>query len=180
MIPEIPFEPWPKIARYNRQVVITEKIDGTNAAVYIDDAGTGVYAASRTRWISPDDDNYGFAKFVQANRDDLLKLGPGYHFGEWWGEGIQRKYGVAGKRFSLFNTSRWTDETRPACCGVVPVLASGPICDVDVRTVLAKLAEGGSVAAPGWMQPEGIVVYHSASRTLYKMTLDGEDRAKGQ
>ena len=27
------FKPWPKTPRWNRQVVITEKIDGTNAAV---------------------------------------------------------------------------------------------------------------------------------------------------
>lgn len=39
---------------------LTEKIDGTNAQVYIADDGR-VVAGSRTRWISPEDDNFGFA-----------------------------------------------------------------------------------------------------------------------
>jgi hypothetical protein len=78
---------------------------------------------SRSRWITPDDDNFGFAAWVEANRDELLTLGPGRHFGEWWGSGIQRGYGLpkGEKRFSLFNVSRW-GESRPACCHVVPVL----------------------------------------------------------
>ena len=29
-----PFRDWPKIARLNRDVVITEKIDGTNGAIH--------------------------------------------------------------------------------------------------------------------------------------------------
>ena len=29
------FKPWPKISRYNRDIVITEKIDGTNGAIHI-------------------------------------------------------------------------------------------------------------------------------------------------
>ena len=177
--PEIPFEPWPKISRYNRTITVTEKVDGTNSAVYIPNDGLTIHAASRTRWITPEDDNYGFARWVSEHTEELLKLGPGYHFGEWWGAGIQRNYGLKEKRFSLFNTSRWSDpESRPACCGVVPVLTSGPICDIDVRAILNRLRESGSVAAPGWMSPEGVVVYHSASRTLYKMTLDNQDAHK--
>ncbi len=178
--PSIEFVPWPKIARYNRSIIITEKIDGTNACVYINDEGTQCFAASRSRWITPEDDNYGFAKFVQANHDELLKLGPGSHFGEWWGNGIQRKYGLAEKRFSLFNSARWNvNNAAPACCSVVPVLCDGKITEVDVKQVLENLKENGSVAAPGFMNPEGIVVYHVASRNLYKMTLDGNDEAKG-
>lgn len=30
------FQAWPKIPRYNRQVTLTEKIDGTNAAIIIE------------------------------------------------------------------------------------------------------------------------------------------------
>ena len=55
-----------------------------------------------------------------------MELGVGQHFGEWWGFGIQRGYGLHERRFSLFNTGRWSDPAvRPACCGVVPVLADG-------------------------------------------------------
>lgn len=49
---------------------------------------------SRTRWITPEDDNYGFAKWANENKEELLKLGIGQHFGEWWGSGIQRGYNL--------------------------------------------------------------------------------------
>src|SRR3954471_9773147 len=110
------FEPFQKIARLKRNSIITEKIDGTNAVVAIGDDGT-FRVGSRTRWITPDDDNYGFAKWAFAHEDELRELGPGRHFGEWWGNGIQRKYGVLDKRFSLFNVGRWNEITPPpACC----------------------------------------------------------------
>jgi hypothetical protein len=64
----------------------------------------------------------------EEHRDDLLTLGPGRHFGEWWGAGIQRRYGLTEKRFSLFNVTRW-GEARPACCHVVPTLYRGPFSD---------------------------------------------------
>src|SRR5436305_1822690 len=100
----IEFNAFPKIARLNRECVITEKIDGTNASILIDEDGV-VMAGSRTRWITPENDNFGFAKWVEANKSELMKLGVGHHFGEWWGSGIQRGYGLTKgeKRFSLFN-----------------------------------------------------------------------------
>lgn len=91
----IEFKPWPKIARLNRDIVITEKIDGTNAAVGIvawdeldipnddhippallavSDANGreyAVYAQSRKRLITPDDDNFGFAGWVAENAETL-------------------------------------------------------------------------------------------------------------
>ncbi len=178
--PDIPFVEFPKISRYNRNIVITEKIDGTNAQIYINDTGDKVFAGSRNKWISVEDDNYGFARWVADHKDELLKLGPGSHFGEWWGAGIQRRYGLQEKRFSLFNTARWNAENPPpSCCHVVPVLKTGLITEVDVLATLTELREKGSVAAPGFMEPEGIVVYHVPSRNLYKMTLDKNDAHKG-
>lgn len=178
MLPE--FTPFPKISRLNREIVVSEKIDGTNAQVYVNDTGDRAYAGSRNKWISIEDDNAGFARWVQQNHDELLRLGPGSHFGEWWGAGIQRRYNLTEKRFSLFNTARWSDPaTRPSCCHVVPVLAEGLLLDTDVRAVLEKLRVEGSVASPGFMNPEGIVVFHTHSGTLYKMTLDKNDAHKG-
>ena len=78
------FKGFPKMARLSREIIVTEKIDGTNAQVFITDDGD-VMAGSRTRWIYPGDDNFGFAAWVQEHRDELLTLGPGQHFGEWWG-----------------------------------------------------------------------------------------------
>lgn len=175
------FVPFPKMARLSRGCVITEKLDGTNAQVFIDEDGVTIRAGSRNRWLTPGDDNFGFAGWVERNRDELLQLGPGRHFGEWWGSGIQRRYGLTGgdKRFSLFNTGRWSDpNVRPSCCGVVPVLYAGVFNDQAVEETLAALRDNGSAAAPGFMNPEGIVVYHSASKTLFKKTVKDDHLPK--
>jgi hypothetical protein len=176
------FKPFGKIARLSRGMVVTEKIDGTNAQVYVSEEGE-VFAGSRTRWITPQADNYGFAAWVEAHRQELLALGPGQHFGEWWGQGIQRRYGLTEKRFSLFNVGRWGPSAPvqpPDCCHVVPVLYTGDFSIAEVEGRLAALRAGGSIAAPGFMQPEGVVVYHVASRTLYKKTIDRDDQPKGE
>jgi hypothetical protein len=181
-VSEIEFKPFNKIARLSRDCVVTEKIDGTNAQVFITEAGE-VLAGSRTRWITPQADNYGFAAWVEAHRSELLALGPGAHFGEWWGQGIQRRYGLTEKRFSLFNVGRWgpggKDESLlPACCHVVPVLWRGEFSTKWIADVLEDLRNHGSRAAPSFMQPEGIVVYHTASGTLFKKTLEKDEQPK--
>jgi hypothetical protein len=180
------FVPFPSICRLSRSFTVTEKLDGTNAQVHVADDGT-VTAGSRTRWITPEADNYGFAAWVKAHEDELRTgLGAGAHFGEWWGAGIQRRYGLTEKRFSLFNVSRWGDDdardlakypqpTRPACCHVVPLLGGGPEFDTEhVTIILERLRLHGSFAAPGFTNPEGIVVWHEAARVLFKKTLDGD------
>lgn len=119
------FKGFPKVYRFLEQpITITEKIDGTNALVFVSEDGV-VRAGSKNRWLTLEDDNAGFAKFVASNSDELLKLGPGYHYGEWWGKKIARGYNMDTKVFSLFNVSRWTPENCPSCCDVVPVLYEG-------------------------------------------------------
>ena len=185
MLEPITFEAWPKIARLNRGMVITEKIDGTNAAIIITEDGR-VAAQSRNRLITPDNDNFGFAGWVSRNAHALtLTLGPGRHFGEWWGSGIQSSYGLTNgdKRFSLFNTSRWDVERDglDAVDGldVVPILAAENFSTEAISRVVENLRSNGSVAAPGFMKPEGIVVYLSAARTSFKVTLKGDAAPKG-
>lgn len=178
------FKSFAKIARLTRSMVVTEKIDGTNAQVLVEEDGT-VRAGSRTRWITPEQDNFGFAQWVANHAAELRALGPGRHFGEWWGQGIQRGYGLTEKRFSLFNVSRWgpngTDVlSLPACCRVVPVLLDGG--DFDTQTIedcVDQLRRFGSIAAPGYMKPEGVVVFHRASGVLFKKTLEKDERPKG-
>lgn len=174
------FEEFVKIPRLKRGCVITEKIDGTNAQIHITDEGLMLYG-SRSRYITPADDNFGFARWAESHYDDLLKLGPGRHFGEWWGSGIQRGYGLTGgeKRFSLFNVGRWTPETLPSCVGLVPKLYEGIFSSNIVDAQLEALRTGGSVASPGFMKPEGIIVYHVAARSMFKVTLDKDDEYKG-
>jgi hypothetical protein len=184
------FQAWPKIARLNRPIVVTEKIDGTNAAVVIEQcqpgeesfvgSGLRIGAQSRTKIITPGDDNYSFASWVQKNKEDLVKLGPGRHFGEWWGAGIQKRYGKlkSEKTFSLFNTSRWSNpEDRPKCCDVVPVLYVGPFSQAKINECLEKM-KAVSVACPG-AKAEGIVVFFAAANTMFKVTCEADDQWKG-
>jgi hypothetical protein len=182
ILPE--FVPFPKIARFSREVIVTEKIDGTNACIHVSETGE-VVAGSRSGWITPAQDNHGFAAWVEAHRSDLLTLGPGSHFGEWWGQGIQRRYGLPEKRFSLFNVSRWADggkdaANRPPCCHVVPILGRGTFDMFDAEETLETLRRTGSLAAPGFMQPEGIVIFHTASGALFKKTLEKDDMPKSR
>ncbi|WP_428383696.1 RNA ligase family protein [Nevskia ramosa] len=190
------FEEFPKMARLSREIIVTEKIDGTNACIGITEDGK-ISAGSRSRWITPEDDNYGFSAWVHAHRDELLTLGPGRHFGEWWGQGIQRRYGLSEKRFSLFNVSRWAlhgttphriatgdprivkvQDVAPACCGLVPVLYSGDFDTARIDEALAWLRACGSFAAPGFMKPEGIVVFHLAGGVGFKKTIEKDDMPK--
>lgn len=200
----IEFQVFPKIPRYRREVAVTEKIDGTNAAIQIRpieegatqsplpiavvqlkdahgaDIGThGMWVQSRNQFITPNKDNYGFATWVSANFEELSKLGPGTHYGEWWGYGIQRGYIQQVKRFSLFNVARWQPgrDTPPACCDVVPLL--GYVQHDAIDGILEDLRKNGSRAAPGFMFPEGIIVFHTQSRQLYKILLENDDVPKG-
>ena len=193
---ETRFVAFPKMPRLHREIVITEKLDGTNAQVYLtfDDPPKGtpvvavvltevgpmsIYAGSRNRWIIPGDDNFGFARWVADNAHELAQLGPGRHFGEWWGKGIQRGYGLSEKRFSLFNATRWAHEI-PRCCHVVPVLYSGSFDFGAIENAAARLRREGSAAAPGFMKPEGIVVFHTAANVAFKQTLEDDDVPKSK
>ena len=192
MITDEQFTQFPKMARLQREVIVTEKIDGTNALVYITDDGKMLFG-SRTRWITPGDDNFGFARWATDHKDELMQLGPGRHFGEWWGRGIQRNYGLNYRRFSLFNVIRWcphgevpkaipTADPRtvkmqdmlPACCHLVPILWQGLFSTAEATIQLWELGQTGSKAAPGFMNPEGIVVFHTSGNVGFKMTLDND------
>lgn len=174
------FVEFPKIPRLNREIIITEKLDGTNASIHVAEDGT-VLAGSRTRWITPEDDNYGFARWVKENEETLrVGLGFGTHFGEWWGSGIQRRYGLTEKCFSLFNVSRWTDDVRPAICHVVPTIYQGPFDHLAIADAILSLSIYGSKAAPGFMKPEGIVLFHVPSQNIYKVTLEKDGEPKGR
>ena len=204
------FKEFPKMPRLSREIIVTEKIDGTNAQVAVVEldgysapgavwAGDGlaIYAGSRTRWITPEADNFGFAAWVRDNAEELATLGPGTHFGEWWGAGIQRGYGLTEKRFSLFNVRRWalhgaapktyptadprvtrTQDVLPPCCGLVPVLYQGPFDTAAVDRCIESLRLTGSVAAPGYLLPEGVVIYHVAANVMFKKTVEKDSIPK--
>lgn len=176
------FQEWAKTPRLFRDAIITEKIDGTNGAIVITD--DGIFAQSRSRLLGDGvPDNFGFRAWVGVNADALIEtLGHGRHFGEWWGQGIQRNYGLTEKRFSLFNTDKWGDVELGAVPGldVVPVLSRGTFNTGDVEDCVDFLRRSGSVAAPGFMNAEGVCIYHTASRSIFKALVEQDDVAKSQ
>lgn len=179
------FREFPKIARLNRECIISEKIDGTNACVVISEEGE-VAAQSRNQLlVDGKSDAFGFALWVQKNEQRLRDLlGPGHHFGEWWGPGIQRGYPVEGafkgKRLSLFNVDRWKDLPQSDDLRTVPVLYRGKFTTNAVEGALQILRDVGSRAAPGFMRPEGIVVFHVAANFGFKVTLEKDEEHKGR
>lgn len=203
-VPLTEFVGFPKIARLARKTTVSEKIDGTNAQIAIVDAGCAVVmlCGSRTRWITPDDDNHGFAAWAYRHMEELVAgLGVGRHFGEWWGSGINRGYGLpkGEKRFSLFNTERWClhgqeprrietgdpqqekyQQVLPPCIGLVPVLYEGPFDLAKVDDCLKRLDDCGSVASPGFKPAEGVVVFHHAANMCFKKTILNDDKPKSK
>jgi hypothetical protein len=193
------FEGFPKIPRFSRPCVITEKIDGTNGQIYWNETCTLMLVGSRSRWITTDNDNHGFARWASDHVEELKTLGPGRHFGEWWGQGIQRNYGLKEKRFSLFNVRRWApygtepklisvddkgvekwQDIAPACCYIVPVIATGEFGTQIVIDSIANLMVGGSYAVPGFLNPEGIIIFHSSGNLLFKKTILNDEKGKGE
>lgn len=172
------FKAFPKIPRIeNEKYHFTEKIDGTNACIIIlpyaeedetqrvfIDNGMTIRCQSRTRLITPEEDNFGFARWVYENGTELTSLGLGYHYGEWWGKGIQRGYNMEEKVFSLF----LYEHELPT-----PLVRRVPKLDVNsIEEAKKFLLTNGSVAAPGWTKPEGAVMYCEQTKQHYKIIID--------
>ena len=197
------FIEYPKMARWSRDVIVTEKIDGTNAQILIqlhsedqwgsnppmatfdvNDVSYDVWTGSRNRWVYPGGsrDNHGFAQWVSDHLGDLVHiLGEGRHYGEWWGPGIQRGYGLKDKQFSLFNVSRWHDlPVNGGLVNKVPILYEGPNLPEVVENAMIVLSNNGSLASPGFMRPEGIVWWHTAGNVGFKKTFESDEKGKGQ
>jgi hypothetical protein len=212
LVDEYNFVTFPKIPRLFRDITVTEKLDGTSGVIMIapsilgcdtenvplldvtvEDVNYYVWAGSRNRWVynRKGEDNSGFAAWVVERAPLLVEiLGEGRHFGEFWGSGIQRRYGLTGddKRFSLFNP-KWTtvlrereinDKPIPKGLGTVPVLYEGIFLTREVEDCLFRLRTFGSVAAPGFLDPEGVVVYHTAAKQYFKTTIKSDEKGKGQ
>lgn len=76
----------------NDEIVVTAKIDGTNACVYWDADRGQVGAGSRKRALSPESDNADFYSWVQSDQEEAVALrafitdNPQYIvYGEWLG-----------------------------------------------------------------------------------------------
>jgi len=112
------------------------ELHGTNAAVRIEEDGT-VHAQSRSRDITPTQDNSGFAAWLEPFKDDWanadLPVGTVTFFGEWAGKGIQKGDAVCGlnqKYFFIFAVQ--VDDEMFTC----PDLIGQMIPDLDDVLVL--------------------------------------------
>lgn len=183
------FESYQKIEQIGRlYMTITQKIHGSNAQILIESVAHewqpaecgyqdyNVIAGSRTRWLTPDDDNYGFAQWVMDNRYELIeKLGVGRHYGEWCGKGINAGEGLIEKHFVLFNWHKFRTMPLPSRVMTVPLLYSGKFSFNAINEVMEDLKQTGSKLVPGYMKPEGIVIQIDEQK--YKKVFDDESVA---
>lgn len=189
------FDRFHEVEKLYSPVTITEKIHGTNAQILIEEnfesnpnfngetdltygkAKTLVKAGSRERWVTPEDDNYGFARWVKENEADLIKyLGPGRHYGEWFGAGINNGYGLNKKWFALFN-QKFVGQPLPERVVTVPILYRGTFTAEIVEQTMKALKESGSKVAPGFMNPEGVVIRWERNGMLLKRVFTPEESA---
>lgn len=68
----------------------------------------------------------------------------------------------------------------PACVGLVPVLYRGLFVTEKADHMIERLRHEGSLAEPGYMNPEGVVVYHTASGVMFKKTLVKDEQPKSK
>lgn len=170
----------------NEICYITEKIDGTNGVIFVPDyPAAPVHAGSRERWLTdetggvdPKKDNFGFGVWVQNNSEELRKLGPGYHYGEWFGSKIQRGYGMTERKFASFE--HWRDDLIPLVTKV-PVLYTGEPTATIYDEMIEMLKRCGSTLVPGFMKPEGIVItYKGMHMTRFKKLCENDKLHKFQ
>ena len=156
---------------------ITQKIHGSNAQIYIyknENEDIEIKSGSRSRWLDEKDDNYGFAKFVNDNKQEFIeKLGEGRHYGEWCGPGINSGEGLKEKTLCLFNWRKFAGKELPERVTTVPLLYKGTISMDSINDAMEKLKSQGSMLVPGYMNPEGIVI--DLDGQLYKNVFDQEE-----
>lgn len=189
------FVPWGSTPRLFKKMDVTEKIDGTNACLVIQQGM--VTAQSRKRTITPDNDNYGFARWAYDNAGALMDtLGYGYHYGEWYGEGIQKNpLRVEGRYFALFRPWRYQDVELDRVDGLTEVpwlhneAVDGPADHNTISRCLEMLREGSKAAGAmthrlahkldngAWKDPEGLIVW-TADRNKYKVLLHDDSYHK--
>jgi hypothetical protein len=189
------FAKWPSIQRLSSETCyVTEKIDGTNGVIYVPaEPDKPVLAGSRERWLTNPDgtppakaaDNFEFAAWVHERADALRALGPGYHYGEFHGRGIQRNYDLKDRRWASFEY--WRDDIFIDGVCVVPVLYTGePRVNVELAAMpwdvcVDLLRRNGSNLYPGFTKPEGVVItFQHMKSAKFKRLLDNDKLHKHQ
>lgn len=174
------FPAYPKTKRLESETItISEKIDGTNGLIRVRthlDGTKDILAGSRSKWLFTDGtktwDNHGFGQWVRDNELELSKLPDGDHYGEWYGRGINRNYGMKDRKFMLFNRERYVNlEEIPNCVELETVLfnnASIYGIDVVINGLEIEMDEKGSTHVPGFDRPEGLILRFKLAGKVYK------------
>ena len=169
------FKSYPKIAQLVKaRMAITQKLDGTNGQVCIQDGN--ILVGSRNRWLSAEKDNHEFYAHIMSNKDEYIALlGDGVHHGEWCGPGIQHGEGLTERGFYLFNHWKWFDKELelPKSCHIVPVLYKGMPNTMMIQVCMEVLEHEGSQLVEGYKNVEGIVI--EMGNSLFKNTFKRED-----
>lgn len=199
------FKEFSKIHRLEKTtILITQKLHGTNASLWIQstdgldvspnhlapfvtsDGKLLVRPAKRTSFIDRENDNFGFAKFTEENKDALAAaLGVGTWFGEWVGPGINSGEGLTEKRLALFSVLALKDKMEQMKAGglwpdkvdLVPVLFFGESANIglEVEKAMARLKEEGSAYVPGFKRPEGVVAQVLGTSAVFKSVFEAEE-----
>jgi len=165
---DIGFIKWAKIQRLHKaEMVITQKMNGTNGQILFEDNGDFMIG-SRNRWLSVHKDNFGFYNWAHEHITELFEIfGPGRHYGEWAGPGIQNGEGLKERVFFSFNpflekpdTINWINVES------IPLLYYGHWDDSQRDIAMQKLCEDGSqvsriyfpLGQNCFIEPEGIVI----------------------
>ena len=67
------FVEFPKIARLNRECIITEKLDGMNVQIVVAPDGS-IRVGTRTQWVTPEADMYSFAAWARDHEITPLNV----------------------------------------------------------------------------------------------------------
>ena len=189
----------------NIYCVISEKIDGTNGLIEIqnkaNNSNTGsmiVKFGSRNRYISFSDDNAGFANFFRHyekkfknmakeiiassyNEDSQTDEIPTENYplriyGEWFGKGIQRGYGLDDKYFMPFSSFYAEHMIKAGIPNIMMpnIMYTGKFSLEVVDNCMNCLTSGSfHNLITNYDNPEGIVIYFPKYNFRLKQTFEG-------
>jgi len=149
------------------------KLHGTNAAVQI--RNRKIFAQSRSSYVTPENDNMGFAKWVEENREYFENLSDSNDvitiFGEWCGSGIQKGTAInqIGEKIFCVFAVQYGDFIDETYNDIVKI-------EVDTFKIneflqgprLNMISLMSNIYSKPWMALEGVVVNFKDDNSLLK------------
>ena len=195
---------FPSIERLeNIYCVISEKVDGTNSLIEINEVfpvgepkEIQVRFGSRNRYITFNNDNAGFANFfrhyearfkdvaadiilkeLEVSGETLTECQEQYPlriYGEWFGSGIQRGYGLKDKFFMPFSTFYAEKLIEYQVPNIIKpnIMYTGKFSQ-EIADICMQTLTNGSLVIPEFKRPEGIVIHFPKYNLRLKQTFEG-------